>query len=93
MDEHFEYTISDEERAARRASRTAARLERQHRERLRLIKKLATVGGACLVLVLCVTLIGGIVKGIANRDTPEDPDTNIGTNNDPITAEKPDLDT
>ena len=87
MDEHIEYTITDEERAARRASRTAARLERQRKERQRLMKKLAIGGGACLVLVLCVMLISGIVNGIANRNTQGDPVNDP----DPITAEKPDI--
>ena len=56
MDEHFEYTITDEERAARRATRTAARLERQRQERKRLLKNLAIGGGACLALLLCILL-------------------------------------
>ena len=33
MQEQLEYTITDEERAARRAERTAARLERQRKRR------------------------------------------------------------
>ena len=91
MDERFEYTITDEERAARRATRTAARLERQRRERQRLLKKLAIVGGACLVLLLCVLMISGIVKSLANRNAQEDPVTT--TDPAPITAEKPDVST
>ena len=87
MDELFEYTITDEERAARRATRTAARLERQRKERQRLIRKLTIVGGACLALLLCVLLIGGIVKSIASRGAQENPTTDTT----PITAEKPDV--
>lgn len=89
MDEHFEYTLTDEERAARRATRTAARLERQRRERRRLLKKFAIGGGACLILILCVLLGVKIVQSISDSGAQKDPVTDPA----PITAEKPDVST
>lgn len=89
MDEQFEYTISDEERAARRAARTAARLERQRQKRHRLFSKLALGTGVCLGLILCVLLISGVAGSISNRDAQQDPNADTT----PITAEKPDVST
>ena len=84
MDEHFEYTATAEERAARRAERTAARLERQRQERKRLLKTLALGGGVCLCLILIVFLGIKAVQGFSDaRSVDTDPST--------ITAQKPEV--
>ena len=85
MDEQFEYIITDEERAARRASRTAARLERQRKERLRLLKHIAVCGGVCVGLILCVALGLKLVQFFSSESGQVD-DPSLSTQKPPMTS-------
>lgn len=87
MEELYEYSITDEERAARRAERTAARLERQRQERARMLKNIALGGGISLCLILCFFLGIKAVQSFADRDTNVDP----ASDTPPVTAQKPDV--
>ena len=89
MEELYEYSITDEERAARRAERTAARLERQRQARKRMLKNIALGGGVSLCLILCVFLGIKAVQGFSDRDTNVDPVNDTP----PVTAQKPDVST
>lgn len=83
MDEQFEYSLTAEERSARRAERAAAREERRRRQRIQFIKNLAFGGGICLVLVVCVLLGIKAYQSFSQRDVNDDPS--------PLTAQKPDI--
>ena len=89
MDEFLEYTANAEERAHRRAERTAARLERQRQQRIRMLKGVAVGGGVCLCLILCVFLGIKAVQSFSDRDAGIDPAVDPSV----ITAEKPDIST
>ena len=83
MDEQFEYSLTAEERAARRAERTAAREERRRKQRMQLFKNLALGGGICLVLVICVLLGIKAYQSFSQQEIQNDPST--------LTAQKPDI--
>ena len=85
MDEHFAYTITDEERAARRAERAAAREERRRKARMQLIKNIAIGGGICLILAVCVLLGIKAYESFSAQNDESDPAI--------LTAQKPDVST
>ncbi len=87
MEEIFEYSTTPEERAARRAERTAARLARQRQRRIRLLKKMAMGGSVCLGLALCIFLGAKTLQGFSDQQTRTNP------NLSDITAQKPELPT
>lgn len=90
MNELIEYSTTDEERAARRAERTAARLERQRQARKRMLKNIALGGGGVsLCLILCLFLSIKAVQGFSGRNANTDP-----LNDSPsVNAQKPDIST
>ena len=89
MNELIEYSTTDEERAARRAERTAARLERQRQARKRMLKNIALGGGVSLCLILCLFLSIKAVQGFSGRNANTDP-----LNDSPsVNAQKPDIST
>ena len=83
MQEQFEYIITDEERVARRAERTAARLERQRKRRRELLKTAGLCVGVCLILGLCVFLGIKAVESFSAQDETPDPST--------LTSQKPEI--
>lgn len=85
MEEIVEYSTTPEERAARRAERTAARLKRQRERRLRLLKRIATGGSVCVGLALCIFLGAKTLQGFS------DPQARTNPNLSEITAQKPEL--
>ena len=85
MEEIVEYSTTPEERAARRAERTAARLKRQRQRRLRLLKRIAMGGSVCVGLALCIFLGAKTLQGFS------DPQARTNPNLSEITAQKPEL--
>ena len=85
MEEIVEYSTTPEERAARRAERTAARLKRQRQRRIRLLKRMAMGGSVCLGLALCIFLGAKTLQGFS------DPQPRTNPNLSDITAQKPEL--
>ena len=85
MEEIVEYSTTPEERAARRAERTAARLKRQRQRRIRLLKRMAMGGSVCLGLALCIFLGAKTLQGFS------DPQARTNPNLSEITAQKPEL--
>ncbi len=85
MEEIVEYSTTPEERAARRAERTAARLKRQRERRLRLLKRIAMGGSVCVGLALCIFLGAKTLQGFS------DPQARTNPNLSEITAQKPEL--
>lgn len=85
MEEMVEYSTTPEERAARRAERTAARLARQRQRRIRLLKRMAMGGSVCFGLALCIFLGAKTLQGFS------DPQARTNPNLSEITAQKPEL--
>ena len=85
MEEIVEYSTTPEERAARRAERTAARLKRQRERRIRLLKRIAMGGSVCVGLALCIFLGAKTLQGFS------DPQGRTNPNLSEITAQKPEL--
>lgn len=85
MEEIVEYSTTPEERAARRAERTAARLKRQRERRIRLLKRIAMGGSVCVGLALCIVVGAKTLQGFS------DPQGRTNPNLSEITAQKPEL--
>ena len=80
MNEQLEYSTTEEERAARRAERVAARQERERKRRRQLLIRIGIAALACVALTVCAVL------GISITREGTDGETGI-------TSEKPDVPT
>lgn len=81
MSEQLEYSLTEQERAERRAQRTAARAERERKRRAKLMKQIGLVSGVCAALILSAVGIVAALQGGGGENAE-----NGGSN---LTAEKP----
>lgn len=82
MSEQLEYSVTEQERAARRAERVAARAERERKRRKKMILQIGMVAGVCAALVLTVGAGLAIMHGFGGEEdrgelTPEKPEVPV----------------